>query len=201
MSLKIKAPAAASGESYEPVAAGTYPAVCTMVVDLGTQESNYQGDVKRQPKIMIAFELGEDAGKRSDGTPHKLNRRYTASMHEKSTLRKDLKSWRGKDFTDAELAEFTPAKLLGKGCMLSVVHTSVGDKTYANISGIMGLPKGLPPVKPSDNSLVFDLDDAEAMTTYATLPEWLQGIIAKSPEYQAIAAGKANIGAAADEEF
>ena len=199
MSLKMKAPSG-SGEAYEPVAAGTYPAVCTMVVDLGTQESSYQGEIKHQQKVLLMFELSEDAGKRNDGTPQTLSRRYTASLHEKSTLRKDLKSWRGKDFTDAELAEFTPAKLLGKGCMLSVTHGTVGDKTYANISGVMALPKGMPAVTPAGEVIVFDMDDKNAPMAYEGLPGWIQNIIAKSPEFKALDGGKAGA-AAADEEF
>ena len=41
-----------------------------------------------------------------DGKPFLVRRRYTASLHEKSALRKDLESWRGRAFTNVELDGF-----------------------------------------------------------------------------------------------
>ena len=58
-------------------------------------------------------------------------------MGEKANLRKDLESWRGKAFTDDEAKAFDVTNLMGKACMINIIHEAAKNdptKIYANIS-------------------------------------------------------------------
>jgi hypothetical protein len=86
-------------------------------------------------------------------------------------LRKQLEGWRGKAFSDDEAAQFDISKLLGKSCMLSVVETEKGGKTYSNIASIGKLPKGIPePI--AENPLLYFAPDDESQ--FEELPSWLR---------------------------
>ena len=82
--------------------------------------------------------------------------RYTLSLHENAALRRDLQSWRGRAFTETELAGFDLKTVLGVPCMITLVHSP--DGKYANIQAVAGLPKGMeapPQVLPSREAQVF----------------------------------------------
>ena len=79
----------------------------------------------------------------SDGRPFAISKRYTLSTHTKSTLRKDLESWRGRAFTPEEEEAFDVANVCGAYCLLNVTHNQGGDgNTYANV-GSFGVSVGL----------------------------------------------------------
>lgn len=132
---------AGSGTKFTPAPAGTHAAVCCDVRDLGVLETTWQGQTKKQHKVLLSWQINED---RDDGKPFLVSRRYTCSLHEKAGLRKDLEAWRGRPFTDAELQRFDLETIIGKPCLLSVVQRQVGGDTYANVAGVMALPKGMP---------------------------------------------------------
>jgi hypothetical protein len=129
------------GGDYTPAPAGVHQAVCCDVVDLGLVETEWQGQRKTAHKVRLVWQI--DA-LMNDGRPYTVSSRYTASLHEKSRLRADLQSWRGRPFTAEELAAFDLEKLLGAGCLLNVVHTARNGKSYADIVAIMPLPKQTP---------------------------------------------------------
>lgn len=173
-----------SQNDFELTPAGSHIAVCYRVVDLGTQLVEYKGDRKYQHKIMISWELpnelmtkGENAGK-----PFSIHKRYTYSSSDKGNLKKDLESWRGRPFSKEDFGKFDIDVLVGKGCMIGIVHAEGNGKTYANITSIMNIPKGTvtpelinPPIKFSLNSFNQEIYDG--------LSENLRNTIAKSPEY------------------
>lgn len=169
---------------FELPPAGTHLAVCYRVIDLGTQDSTYQGQAKRQHKIMVGWELPDE--KMSDGRPFTIQQRYTWSMSEKAALRRDLESWRGKPFTEADFGEngFDIKNIINVACLLTVMHTGKNGKTYANISSIAKLMKGMeskPPVNPTAYLWInVERWDAEA---FSKLSQNLQGTIMKAPEY------------------
>lgn len=143
MSITAKA-----GASYETCPAGSFAAVCCDVVDMGMVESTYAGKKKKQPKIRIGWQVDE---KRADGSPFIVWKRYTLSLHEKAALRKDLEPWRGRPFTEDELQGWDVESVIGAPCLVSVVQNAVSGSVYANVSGIMRLPKGMvaPEIEPS----------------------------------------------------
>jgi len=175
-----------SSASYTPCPAGSYLARCCQLVDLGTQTSDFQGEVKHARKVLIGWEILDDEARRDDGQHFILSKRFTASLHEKAALRKTLVSWRGREFTPDELRGFDLKVLLGITAFINVVQVEKDGKTFANIAAVMRPPKGMsPPVNPVELMTKFDLNDPD-WQVFAALPSRLQDQIAMSPEYQAL---------------
>jgi hypothetical protein len=193
-----------SESSFKPVPAGSWPAICYRVVDLGTQESTYQGERKEQHKVLLSFEIHDDECVAEDGTPMAIHQRYTWSMHEKSTLRKHLEAWRAKPFTDQDFGPggFDIAKLLGVPCMLSIIHNNVNDRTYANVNSIAKLPKGLNAGELLNDKVCIMLDPEEFdRAAFARLPESLKATIMDSPEYRRLYSNSSELGREGDSEI
>jgi hypothetical protein len=161
------------------------------ILDLGTQKVEWQGAIKMQRKLMFSFELhGEDndgqALTTNDGKPLMISKRYTMSLGEQSTLRKDLESWRGKKFTAEELLGFDLNVLLGKFAMCNVTHNDREGKTYANLSGLSQVPaalKKLPEPVGVNDLMIFSLD-AFDQAKFDSLSDGLKDIIKKSAEWR-----------------
>ena len=142
--MPIIATANGGGESdFQPAPIGTYRAVCVDVIDKGIVEVTYAGKTKRQHKVSVAWLIDE---MRDDGKPYLVFKRYTLSLNEKATLRKDLESWRGKSFTRDEEMGFDVEAVIGASCLVNVQHALKGDKTYANVMSVMPLMRGMGPM-------------------------------------------------------
>ncbi len=146
--MAIIAESKGNGGNFTPMSAGTYVARCYSMVHIGTIEDSFQGEKKVLNKVRLSFEFPTETKvfKEEEGEkPYILSKEFTLSMHEKATLRKMLESWRGKAFTDEEAKSFDITKLLGKPCMISVVHKAKDDgKVYAELSSIAGMQRDLP---------------------------------------------------------
>lgn len=179
-----------NGGSMKPIEAGTHPAVCYGLVDLGHQ---YNETYKKSThKCLVMFEILDEQMTTKEG--HEINRSmsqtYTMSLNEKSKLCKDLIAWRGQPFTEEELKGFNLRNIVGAPCLLSIIHTERNGQTYANISGIMKMPKSMSAmVVPTLDKMVFDLDD-EDLTGINYLPEWVQNRVMESDEYKERIAGQ-----------
>lgn len=184
--------------TFTPCPAGTFLARCCRIIDLGTQTVEYQGEAKPTHKVLIQFEVIDPDTFRDDGGCYTVGKRYTASLHEKATLRRDLETWRGAKFTDAELQRFDLAGVLGKTCLLSVVHETKGDRTFANIAGLVKPPKGMTGSEPSEPLVHFDLA-APDWQVFDRLGDKLKQQIAASPEYKAARAAKPEQAEAGDD--
>lgn len=186
MSLKIKKK---SGSSVPPIEAGTYPAVCVGIVDLGEQYS--ETFKKYSDKLLIIWEIpsqtieidGEDK-------PRWLSKDFSASLHEKSVLYQTLVPWRGKAFTEAELTEdengfmqFSVLDMLGTGCFLQVIVEEKDSGSYNRVTSVIALPAGMGAPKTETPLISFDID-AWNDEVFTSLPEWIQERIKKSTQYQ-----------------
>jgi hypothetical protein len=170
------------GGNFEMTPEGVHIARCYRMVDLGTQESEWQGTKKKAHKIMISWELlGED--RMADGNTFTISKRYTLSLHEKAQLRGDLEAWRGRAFSPEEEAQFDVTKVLGAYCMLNIVHETTNGKTYANIASIMPLPKGMPKPPSPNEAYVFDLDNPD-MEIFERFGDKLKATIMAAPEWK-----------------
>lgn len=174
-----------SGGDFELAPEGTHLAVCYRVVDLGTQMVEWQGQKKPQHKILISWELPDE--KMDDGRPFTIGQRYTLSSSEKSRLRQDLEAWRGRPFTDADFDPTNPdrfniKKLIGVGCLLTIVHTEKQGKHYANIKSVAKMMKGQTTPKPANPIVYFSLDEYSE-PVFAALSEGLRKVIQASPEW------------------
>lgn len=171
---------APTGGDFTPVPPGTHLAICYRVIDIGTQQTTFQGQTKNQHKILISWEIPDEI--MEDGRPFTISKKYTFSSHEKAVLRHDLESWRGAKFKDEEIQKFDIAKLLGVPCMLSVIQQEKDNRTYSNIASVSKIPKGMT-AKPLTNPTVyFNLSDPD-WKTFDALTDGMKALIQKSPEY------------------
>ena len=170
------------------LAEDSYPAVCSMLIDLGEQYSEKFDKTSR--KVLITWELpGETL---DNGEPRRLSNTYTASLNSKGNLRKDLIAWRGRDFTVDELKAFDLQNIVGAPCLLQVIHRVGQDGTKrAVIGGIMRLPKGMQVPTLTNGFTIFDLDDPDAEDKIHDLPEWVQTRIMESETWKDLQDGKA----------
>ena len=196
--MAMIASAGSSGE-YSLIPEGTYPAICYGLVDNGEQYNEKYDKTAR--KITILWEADgvtiEVDGKELNRS---VSKTYTMSLHEKSALRKDLRAWRGREFTDEELAGFDLVNILGKACLIQIVHVENNGKTFANIAAIMALPRGIKPGPQTNETLYFDAED-DPLEDIGKLPRWLQDRVRASNTYKARTTGDyAEIDPGADDE-
>lgn len=143
------------GGSYEQIEVGLQHAVCSHVVDMGLQESQYGA----KEQVALVFETAE---RMQDGRPWMFTQWYSRSLHPKSNLRKDLEQWRGRAFTPAELKEFDLEKLLGACATLNIINVDKDGNTRQRIAAVS------PPMKGREKLAPYGQD----------APEWLQKISA-----------------------
>ena len=168
-----------TGQDFEPIPAGTHQAVCYRIWDLGTQPGG-KWDPKRQ--ILIAWELPEQRIEIDDkDLPKSLSRRFTNSLHKKSTLRPFLEGWRGKPFTGDELEGFDLTNVLGVNCMIQVMHKDSNGRTFANVTAAMPLMQGFEKKEPENSTLCWSLEDGSPIPKET--PEWICKLIEGSQEW------------------
>lgn len=171
--------AKSNGDSgnFETTPPGNHVAICYSVVDLGEHESDWQGKVSMKHRLRISWELCDEL--MQDGRPFSVSREYTLSLNEKATLRHDLESWRGKPFSDQELQGFDVFNVLGKPCLVNVVHKPKRDGTgsYAAVASISPIPKGVPPRERVNDLIRFSMEEDGALALYEGFPDWLKGKI------------------------
>lgn len=132
------------GKDFEPHPEGQFAATCVDVVDLGWRKTDYGPKYK----IRVVLFCGEYVEREIDGEnkrlPMLVMEQFTASLNEKANLRKFLESWRGQSFTDDEAKSFDMERMLNAPAFVQIKHGKGGNgKTYANVSSIMRLPKGM----------------------------------------------------------
>lgn len=182
MSLTVKE---TGGGSYAPLEAGTYQARCVGILDLGIQHNDYNG--KDQEKVRLIFELPtERVQVNNEDKPCWQSKAYTASLHEKATLRKDLESWRGVPFTKEELAGFSLKNVIDAPCIVTIRHKEKkAGGVYAEIASISKPMKGME-VPPLENEpIIFDMDMDGADGVLKQLPNWMRDEIEKSVTWKA----------------
>ncbi len=176
------------GKTFEPVSAGVHLAVCYSLIDLGsTWSERYQ---KWQRQLLVTWEIPDErigftneTGQIED-KPRVISKTYTPSLNEKSHLRADLTSWRGRDFTPEELAGFELVKILGAPAQLNVIHVAKDGKTYANVKAVIPAPKGTR-VTPENPLVAYDIE-AQGVNIPNSVPDWVVEKIKASQEYQAM---------------
>jgi hypothetical protein len=126
---------------------GVHQAVCVDVIDLGVVETSFEGKPRKREMIHVIWQLITRAQQRR----YLVGKRYTLSLSEKATLRKDLESWRGRAFTSTDETDgFETRKLIGVNCMLNLQHVSKPTGNYCNVIAIMPLYGGTPKIQ-ADN--------------------------------------------------
>lgn len=173
--------------TFKTIDAGTYLSRCTRLIDLGTQKTEFSGETKTAHKVLLGFEVLDAEQRRDDGAPFVLSKRFTVSLHEKAALRKTLASWRGRDFNPQELEGFDLKSILNKGCLISVSTVEKDGKTFANISSVVPVPKGMtaPEGCGQEPIVLWDMTAAEPdWPAFAGLSQRLVEQIEASPEFK-----------------
>lgn len=177
MSLIISNSSGGSFEPRKPIEAGAYPAVCDLIADLGVQPSP-GGQFAPKRTVVLRFqipsirvEITKDG--ETKNLPAVISRTVGLSLNEKSTLYALLTAWRGKSFTAEELKAFDLSKVAGKPAFINVTHSTKGDRTYANLTSIMPMPKGMKAPVLEGEALVYSTDSPD-VSTFSALPTWMQ---------------------------
>lgn len=174
---------------------GTHVARCYSVIDLGTHDKTWQGQTKRKHEIRVSWELPNETADFGKGKPEPfaVHKQYTLSLSDKSVLRHDLKTWRGRDFTEAELAGFDVFNVLGAACMVTIEQVDKNGTNYANVTAVTAVPKVpgpdgkpisipvAPPINPPFKYAISEHDDL----AFATLPQFLREQVESSYEFKA----------------
>lgn len=171
---------AKSESTWKQPETGNWPATCIRIIDLGTQEREYQGKTSYRRQSLIIWEI--DGQVDDQGQPITISKAYTASLGEKANLRKDLESWRGRPFTSDELAGFDVKNLLGKSCLLNLIKVQGQKGEKVVIATISALPKGMSaPNAPVHAQYIYSLDDHD-QAIWDTLSDGIKGWINRSQE-------------------
>jgi len=182
-----------SGGTFEQPEPGSYAAVCYKLLDIGTQEGEYQGQKTVKRQVILGWEIdekmqnGEHAGK-----PFIVSKFYTQSLNEKATLRHDLAGWRGRDFTPEELAGFDAKSILGKPCMLTL---TMSDKGKIKVASVGKLPKSMMAPQQVNPSIFLSLEPGQFdQSAFDAQTDKIKAIIMQSPEWARLQgrAGKAS---------
>ena len=181
-----------TGTSFTPVPAGIHTARCYRIIDLGTQRSEYEGQVKMSRKIKICWEVhgNDDEGNpivTSKGEPMIINKDYNFSWADKASLRIDLQDWRGKAFTEEEQKRFNLKSVLDKWCMINVTHKAKksGKGVYANVTAVTPIPNALKANLPEGHNQagIFMISEPD-MEMFDSFGDFLKKQIESSPEWQ-----------------
>lgn len=170
---------------------GSYMARCYRIVEIGTIPGEYKGEKSITRKIMFTYELPEEQKVWKEGEAakpvsiSKVFSFYTTSKPPKKTmLREFIEGWIGVGMTELEAKEMDVMDLLGKECVLTIIHKPKTDGSKKlEITGCAKLMKNqvCPPSVNLPRALTYDnFDTAE----FATLPQWLQDDMKNSEEYK-----------------
>jgi hypothetical protein len=176
-----------SGDTdYEVVPAGQHLAVCYRLIDAGTREEQYKDNPpKKRHVLFVYWELPEV--KMGDGRPFTISKKYTLTLNENGTLFKDLKTWRGKSFTQEELKGFDLLNILGVSAQLEVEHS---DEGKARVVSVFKPDGGAKKTNTENEQQAFDIDeyakgDSKMIEIFGSFPEWMQTMIEESFEVSA----------------
>ena len=200
MYLTVNKSQKSENRTFKPVPAGTHLGRLYRVVDIGTQQGEWEGKITHQRKLIFYFELfGEDDTgaplTKDDGRPLIITKYYNATLDQRSTFRKDLQNWLKIDFDNFEEGErFQIKDILGKYAMVSVIQQTKKNKEIkSKLESLAAVPtmimkSGLP--EGVNDIFLFDLEKFDS-DKFNSLSESIRTIISASPEYRKAAQGNA----------
>ena len=167
---------------FPKVPTGVHNARCVRVIDLGTQRSDYGGNITYKRQVLIIWEIPDQI---TNDQPMTISKFYTLSLHEKSNLGMDLVSWRGRPFTEQEKQGFDITKLIGVPCQINVMHNDNGKE---KVSSVMPLGKDTKLQDQHHESISFSIDDFQKgqREQFNKLSEGIRKMILRSKELDGI---------------
>ena len=172
----------------EPLTPGYYPAVCYGVVVTGTHYNAFNNGSRTECIILWELPTETFINKDVEEIRKTLSERYTFSLTN-SNLQKMLEAWRGRAFTEEELAGFSLNKIIGAPCGLTVINkvAKTSGKTFPKIQAVTPLNKSLnAPRDMMHEPLWFNICDSRFdLDLIDELPNWIAEEVRKSDEYNA----------------
>jgi len=161
-----------SSTNFKILEEGTHVGTCFAVIGVGRQETPWGP----KEKVYIGWEIPEERVQfEEDGEefnqPIVIWQNYTISLSNKANLRHILEGWRGRAFTKGELDGFELFNLIGKSCLLTIVHSESGDRTFANVQSIGKVMKGQEVPSQEMPAITYS---PGAVEQWGEVPEWLQ---------------------------
>lgn len=153
-----------SGEGFEKAPPGNHPAVLVAMIDMGTQEENFQGQTKWQHRAFFVYELVNERMKTVPARNHVIAIDLTVSLNEKAKLRKWIEARTGKSIPDG--VEYDISQEVGQPCLLNVVMK--GD--FPKIESVSSVPKGMTVPAPQNTPTTLSLDE---IRNGAKVPDWI----------------------------
>lgn len=125
-----------SGKEYEKLSEGVHSAVLADIVDLGVQDTQY-GPKRKVRFVWLTDEVD------AEGQTKRAFETFTASLHEKATLRKRVDQIVGKTGVPVS-GEFNLESLIGVNRRLVIQHNEGGQgNVYANVTSTLAPEKKL----------------------------------------------------------
>jgi hypothetical protein len=196
-------------EVWELPPEGAIPARICALLDVGTQDTiGMNGEFRQRRTVLLGFELGELD---STGHPFCMLKDYALSLSTSSNLYDIVKALYRQPVID-EL--FDPDWIAGAPCLLQISHDRKvkkgRERTYANISNIMSVPRGM--TTPQGSCIVWTIEDNvplprlpslppvwhKAIGRYMTVAEWVQAAYERGPRDELNEARRARPNQAAD---
>lgn len=174
-----------TNDDFTSLPDGVYNAVCYGIWDLGTQLNERWKTIKHN--VLISWEIpSKKMIIKKDGVeeeiPRVISKIYTLSLNDRSNLKRDLESWRGRAFTKEEIQSgFDLKKILGAPCLLQIANKEANGKIYINVMNVIPPPKGKT-IKPTVPMVFFSLDDDDEIPE--STPDWIRKIIEESNEWK-----------------
>ncbi len=182
----MKAPKVVSQKKLPP--AGNHVARVFQIIYIGTVKTNFKddyGNIKEIPMVRISWELPLETVAFKEGDiakPFVVSKEFTHSMFKKSALRPFVEGIIGVGLTDEEADGFDLDEIIGKPCLLSVVHTEKINGKFADVHAATPLVKGMVApnqVNPS-KILSYEKWDEEF---FQKLPDFIKDKMKGSREY------------------
>jgi hypothetical protein len=155
------------GGDFPKCPEGLHQSVCVDVIDRGLVDYSYQGQPKgKRREVSFVYQVDvrdEDTGeeiRRNDGKRFTVSTKFTASLSQNARLVPFLEQWLGKTIPpEVRESGFDLEDLVGRNAQITVIHDQKGDKTYANIKGILPVSKKMGKLVPEDYIRVKDRPD------------------------------------------
>lgn len=178
-------PIAKNDKTYELVPEGTHLARVYSIVEIGHVPNTFpNAQFPTTHKVRITWELPEEQREfNGEKKPMAIGAKYTISLGEKSNLLPIIEGILG-SLNDEDKETFDLKSLLGKTCLVSVVHrtSQTTGKQYAQVASTSKLPKGMKAPEAFNPPTYLDYGEGWDDGVYAKLPQFLKDDMATSDE-------------------
>jgi len=182
MAFNANAPQKTSFDTSVPDE-GLHPARLARIIELGEQEDKYG----KKEKVVLAYTLPGEMVEIDGEMKQRMMMTFplTLTNNVDSTLMKHMKALNGATWED----------VLGKPCMLEVVHKEVNGVIRANISNVVKPMAGMEIAMPDCDTYIFDFENP-SKEVFDKLSEFRQNQIKSATNYagsavEAMLTGKA----------